>query len=118
VNRTEKDALRILTVHGAKGLQAPIVMLIDTAQLPISRGVLRYDERENMFLCVSKRRDESQEYESLKALQKQKELTEYYRLLYVALTRAEVELHVFGAAKTKLSDDSWYAVTSKIFTAN
>lgn len=118
VNRTEKDALRILTVHGAKGLQAPIVMLIDTAQLPISRGVLRYDERENMFLCVSKQRDESQEYESLKALQKQKELTEYYRLLYVALTRAEVELHVFGAAKTKLSDDSWYAVTSKIFTTN
>lgn len=112
VNRTDRDALRILTVHGAKGLQAPIVMFVDTTQLPISRGAVRYDEPRNVFLCVSKRKDESLEYDALKTRQKQKELTEYYRLLYVALTRAEHELHVFGTAKTKASDESWYSICS------
>lgn len=115
VNRTDNEALRILTVHGAKGLQAPIVMLVDTTQLPISRGALRYDEHQNVFLCVSKRKDEPLEYETLKTQQKQKELTEYYRLLYVALTRAEIELHVFGCAKTKVSEDSWYKISSDLF---
>lgn len=118
VNRTDNEALRILTVHGAKGLQAPIVMLVDTTQLPISRGALRYDDRMSVFLCSSKAKDEPIEYETLKADQKQKELTEYYRLLYVALTRAEIELHVFGATKAKVSEDSWYLISAELFNQN
>ena len=32
-----RDKVRIMTVHGAKGLQAPIVILPDTTQLPQAR---------------------------------------------------------------------------------
>ncbi len=108
VNRSEDDALRILTVHGAKGLQAPIVILADSTQLPIVRSVFVTDEVETMFLCTSDSQNETLEYKALKERYKESQLKEYYRLLYVALTRAESQLHIFGATKTKVSADSWY----------
>ncbi len=108
VNRTEEDALRILTVHGAKGLQAPIVILADSTQLPIVRSIFVTDEVETMFLCTSTSQEETMEYKALKERYKESQLKEYYRLLYVALTRSESQLHIFGATKTKVSEDSWY----------
>jgi ATP-dependent helicase/nuclease subunit A len=110
LNHTTDDGLRILTVHGAKGLQAPIVMLIDTTQLPITRSMWGRDDANNLLLCISKSSEEFVEYQNLKNQQKANELKEYYRLLYVALTRAENELHVFGCAKGKISEESWYAL--------
>lgn len=109
-NRVEENALRILTVHGAKGLQAPIVMLIDTTQLPTMRNVWVNDDLQNIFLCVQNRSLEPFQYQDLKSIQKANERKEYYRLLYVALTRAESELHVFGAAHTKVSEETWYSL--------
>lgn len=108
VNRSENEALRILTVHGAKGLQAPIVMVVDSTQLPIVRSVFVSDDIETVFLCTSTINEETAEYKELKARHKESQMKEYYRLLYVALTRAECELHIFGATKTKVSADSWY----------
>ncbi|MDP3640818.1 MAG: UvrD-helicase domain-containing protein, partial [Alphaproteobacteria bacterium] len=113
VNRAEHDALRILTVHGAKGLQAPIVILADSTQLPIVRSVFVRDEIETMFLCTSDSQNETLEYKGLKERYKESQLKEYYRLLYVALTRAESQLHIFGATKTKVSDDSWYGLADR-----
>jgi ATP-dependent helicase/nuclease subunit A len=110
VNRTENDALRILTVHGAKGLQSPIVMLVDSTQLPIVRNVFASDDSESLFLCTATAKEETTEYKELKARHKESQMKEYYRLLYVALTRAECELHIFGATKTKVSPDSWYGL--------
>lgn len=112
LNRVEENALRILTVHGAKGLQAPVVMLIDTIHKPVSRNVWVKDEAENLFLCVGNRSLETFSYQDLKMAQKANELKEYYRLLYVALTRAENELHIFGAGKSKQLEGSWYGVCS------
>jgi ATP-dependent helicase/nuclease subunit A len=110
VNRAENDALRILTVHGAKGLQSPIVMLVDSTQLPIVRSVFASDDIETVFLCTSTANEETVEYKELKARHKESQMKEYYRLLYVALTRSECELHIFGATKTKVSADSWYGL--------
>ncbi|MDP3936259.1 MAG: 3'-5' exonuclease, partial [Alphaproteobacteria bacterium] len=112
VNRAEDDALRILTVHGAKGLQAPIVMIVDSTQLPIVRSVFVTDEVETMFLCTSTSQDETLEYKALKERFKESQLKEYYRLLYVALTRAESQLHIFGATPKKVSEDSWYGLVT------
>lgn len=112
VNRSEDDALRILTVHGAKGLQAPIVILADSTQLPIVRSVFVTDEIETMLLCTSDSQNETLEYKALKERYKESQLKEYYRLLYVALTRAESQLHIFGATKTKVSEDSWYGLAT------
>ena len=40
---------------------------------------------------------------------KESQMEEYYRLLYVALTRAEDQLHIFGNGDTNYSEKSWYA---------
>lgn len=112
-SRVNKGAVRILTIHGAKGLQASVVILMDTTQPPVSRNVWGHDDDQNVFLCTPQRRDESAEYQALKAQHKSNEMKEYYRLLYVALTRAADELHIFGATKSKLSPESWYALCSK-----
>lgn len=113
LNRTAEDAVRILTMHGAKGLQAPVVMLIDTTQLPISRNVWVQNDSSDVFLCISDSQDETLEYQALKAQHKANELKEYYRLLYVGLTRAENELHIFGCAKSKVSEEAWYTLCSR-----
>jgi len=113
INRIEKNAVRILTVHGAKGLQAPVVFLIDTTQLPITRNVWVYEDAENLFLCAPNSSAETLQYQELKLMHKAKELKEYYRLLYVALTRAENELHIFGYSKPKIPEKSWYTLCSK-----
>jgi ATP-dependent helicase/nuclease subunit A len=112
LNRTAEDAVRILTVHGAKGLQAPVVILIDTTQLPITRNVWVQNDRADLFLCLASSKDETIEYQALKAQQKENELKEYYRLLYVGLTRAENELHIFGCTKGKVMEEAWYTLCS------
>src|SRR3546814_681249 len=43
---TQRDEVRVMTVHGAKGLEAPIVFLPDTCGLPQSRGELLWMEDE------------------------------------------------------------------------
>ncbi len=108
----EKGSVRILTVHGAKGLQAPIVLLVDTTQTPTTREVMMQDAEKSVLLCASGRESEPSEYLALKTEHKESELKEYYRLLYVAMTRAENELHIFGYSSRKVSTSSWYALYS------
>src|SRR5690606_11404980 len=39
----ESDAVRVMTVHGAKGLEAPLVILADTTTIPDGRGTRLHD---------------------------------------------------------------------------
>ncbi len=105
------DKVRIMTVHGAKGLQAPIVFLPDTTQVPLSRSTLFWDddpENPLLFWCPKARF----KTDKIKNLHPHfDEMAEYYRLLYVALTRAEDELYICGwQPKNGLDEKSWYQV--------
>jgi ATP-dependent helicase/nuclease subunit A len=92
--------VRILTVHGAKGLQAPLVILPDTTSMPrdddellwaddpVSGRSLPIWTPRAEFHCTSTRR--------LRDAARQSRREEYNRLLYVALTRAEDRLVVCG----------------------
>ena len=101
------DAVRIMTVHGAKGLQAPIVILPDTAEPPSPREALLW-MGDLPIWARSRERDNGQS-RALRESRKQAALAEYRRLLYVALTRAQDRLYVCGAkGKEKLSEDCWY----------
>jgi len=106
-----KDMVRIMTVHGAKGLQAPIVIVPDTIEIPkIREGLLWHEEegRALPFWPVSTARHESF-CSSLREEQRNAMMAEYRRLLYVALTRAEDRLIVCGAtSKEKINDVCWY----------
>lgn len=109
LEQSDVDAVRIMTVHGSKGLQAPIVILPDTvrvkdikneAGLLMGKDILFYP------FCSS---DYEQNCKKIKEDEKTLSLEEYHRLLYVALTRAEERLCICGCQKTrKASEDSWY----------
>jgi ATP-dependent helicase/nuclease subunit A len=107
-----RGAVRIMTVHGAKGLQAPIVILPDTASVPTSKDVLLWLEEAHkapLPLWPRSRSNEEKTCSTLRSDKYQAELCEYRRQLYVALTRAEDMLFICGATSQKQAHaSSWY----------
>ena len=106
----QANAVRIMTVHGSKGLQAPVVILPDTVRVPnIKReAALLVEDNQRAYFPLN-----ADGYEdicnALYETEKQKEYDEYRRLLYVALTRAEDRLYVCGyKSKNKINEQCWY----------
>jgi ATP-dependent helicase/nuclease subunit A len=111
-----RDEVRVITVHGAKGLQAPVVILADTMQTPGQAPKLMWTEDEpgsdaGAPLPVWRPRAELEEAVTAKlgAEARHKRDQEYRRLLYVAMTRAEDRLYVCGyGTQRKAPDGCWY----------
>lgn len=107
------DVVRIMTVHGAKGLQAPIVILPDTTSIPKSSDHLFWlqvpqQARSIPIYCPHKDL-RSEAITTAVADAKERKIEEYNRLLYVALTRAEDYLIICGAeGKHAIPAESWY----------
>lgn len=100
-----QNQVRVMTVYGAKGLQAPIVILPDTTEPPSLNETLLWDGA----LPLWPRGQDNALTRRLRAEQKEAMLAEYRRLLYVALTRAEDRLYICGAtSKEKINEQSWY----------
>jgi ATP-dependent helicase/nuclease subunit A len=118
------DSVRIMTVHGAKGLQAPIVILPDTTGLPPDdeRVVWAPDPAsdEPRFLPVwSPGKDQSCTVaRGLRDAISERQAAEQNRLLYVALTRAEDRLLICGWQTGKeVKPNCWYAHVASGFEA-
>lgn len=115
------DVVRIMTVHGAKGLQAPIVILPDTMTLPKASGDLYWltpPQQPQMRVPIYCPRKElsAQATNDAANAEKAAMMQEYNRLLYVALTRAEDELIVCGAQGGKAQADTcWYELVRSGF---
>ena len=99
--------IRVMTVHGAKGLEAPVVVLPDTADRPDrDRAALRDAGGQPILRMPA---DEAPDLQrSLDAEARVRRQEESDRLLYVALTRAERWLIVAGAGKAD-NPAGWYA---------
>ena len=101
-------AVRIMTVHGAKGLQAPIVFLPDTLQKPRRQAGLLWLEG-GLPLWAAGRAGLSEKGREAQDAQDQARDDEYRRLLYVAMTRAEDRLYVCGwNTRQQAPEDCWY----------
>ncbi len=104
------DVVRIMTVHGAKGLQAPVVFLPDTAQTPQPpKGLLWPRKLSGLALWPLKREYDLPLTMEARAAAQRAQDEEYRRLLYVAMTRAEDRLYVCGWRGARApSQNSWY----------
>jgi ATP-dependent helicase/nuclease subunit A len=103
--------VRIMTVHAAKGLQSPIVLVPDSCSAPRSNELndLQWDKVTSLPYYIGggeKTRDDFAA--QLHQTAHHEQLQEYHRLLYVALTRAESELHIFGYHGRKKAATSWH----------
>ncbi|WP_421692901.1 double-strand break repair helicase AddA [Aestuariivirga sp.] len=109
--------VRVMTVHGAKGLEAPIVILPDTtssSEQQRSDPLLMLDGggadgHARVPLWPVPKLLASKAVKRLKAAQKDVETAEYRRLLYVAMTRARDELYICGYRGPREPPEScWY----------
>ncbi|WP_170606545.1 double-strand break repair helicase AddA [Ruegeria arenilitoris] len=101
------NMIRVMTVHGSKGLEAPIVILPDTGKRQPPRDAEIMAAREVPFWkvptdaspkVIANARDDA----------RTREENERLRLLYVALTRAEKWLIVAAAGDIGKDESSWY----------
>jgi ATP-dependent helicase/nuclease subunit A len=113
-------SVRIMTVHGAKGLQAPLVILPDTTSLPPDDGPLMWapDPGGGPAVPVWSPRKELRcaASDALREAALARRRDEYNRLLYVALTRAEDRLLVCGWQPRRAPPDGcWYDLVDRGF---
>jgi ATP-dependent helicase/nuclease subunit A len=99
--------IRVMTVHGAKGLEAPIVILPDCAR---PNAQIRESLLDGATGTVWKASVDTQPRVQTEALEAAKEADqqERDRLLYVALTRAEKWLVVAAAGELGKDGNAWY----------
>lgn len=105
----EGNRIRVMTVHGAKGLESPIVILPDTAKRPQRMQDAIYPAGDRRFWATAV----PQMPLAMRALRDEMiaaQDRERRRLLYVAMTRAESWLIVCAAGETGQGSESWYAM--------
>jgi ATP-dependent helicase/nuclease subunit A len=113
-----RDEVRVMTVHGAKGLEANTVILADTTTkptgpkdprlLPLPDGALVWvtAQSEDVGAMVDARSQAQHDARD-----------EYRRLLYVAMTRAKERLVIAGAqGRNKIPDGCWYQLVEDALT--
>ncbi len=119
-------AVRVMTVHGAKGLQAPIVILADATSDPDFKTSRDLDWAVDERLCLPIFRPRKEDLAgSLKVSAEAsdaREREENWRLLYVALTRAEEYLFIGGALKPRqqkngMGENCWHVQVDRAMAA-
>jgi ATP-dependent helicase/nuclease subunit A len=110
-----RGEVRVMTVHGAKGLEAPIVFLPDTCARPSAgKRPLLPLERPAVDVWTVKGTSCLPLVDAAKARLADADAQEEDRLLYVALTRARDRLYLAGVqGKDALPDRCWYALVTR-----
>ena len=112
LDQRDRDEVRVSTVHGAKGLEAPVVILPDTTGMRTARNDPHLLREEDLLLWPPSKGRDAIDPESKRLLEAHREADkeERRRLLYVAMTRAADRLVICGWNNSRrgLPDDCWY----------
>ena len=120
-----RDEVRVMTVHGAKGLEAPVVFLVDTATSPSDTQRLRLirlprgnaaPNAPGVVVWAGKKADDPAGVAAARTAMLGETEDEYRRLLYVAMTRAADRLIVGGCMPGNMNTirkSSWYDLIAK-----
>ena len=101
------DLIRVMTVHGAKGLEAPIVILPETGTRKVNIRNQVIEIQNAALWRTNSNAAPSRMVEAMDEI-KQAERAERDRLLYVAMTRAEKWLIVAAAGDPGTKGETWY----------
>ena len=125
------NEVRVMTVHGAKGLEAPVVILADATADPARLGrtpmTLDFEMEPGAPapLLRPKKDERRPPFDEQIQLEEVRDLQEHWRLLYVALTRAADRLIVSGVApKTKKDrsdarpENCWHRIVERALIAS
>ena len=107
-----RDEVRVMTAHGAKGLEAPIVFLPETTTTVGARGSPLMATEGGGFLWSTSAKGDCEASREARELRATKENEESLRLLYVALTRARERLVLCGRIASNRKEETlkgWWA---------
>jgi ATP-dependent helicase/nuclease subunit A len=120
-----RNEVRVMTVHGAKGLEAPVVVLVDTTTSPADTTRLKLirmpqgnaaPHAPGVVVWAGKKAEDPPAVAAARAAMLGETEDEYRRLLYVAMTRAADRLIIGGCMPgnmRKLRELSWYDLIAK-----
>src|SRR5882757_782824 len=120
-----RDEVRVMTVHGAKGLEAPVVFLVDTTTSPADTTRLKLvrmpqgnaaPHSPGVVVWAGKKAEDPPAVAAAREAMLGETEDEYRRLLYVAMTRAADRLIVGGCMpgnRNVLRPLSWYDLIEK-----
>ena len=111
-----RDEVRVMTVHGAKGLEAPVVIMADTTTSPSDTQRLRLIHLPQanggkVVVWAGRKADDPPCVANARNAMLEETEHEYRRLLYVAMTRAADRLIVAGCMpgnRNSVRESSWY----------
>ena len=108
--------VRVMTAHGSKGLEAPIVILPDTTTAAKAMGGPLLDTEGEEFLWAPRAKDDCEASAKARERREEKAAQESLRLLYVAMTRARDRLIVAGVESQKARyAGSWHDFIARAF---
>ena len=117
-SEARSDVVRVMTVHGSKGLQAPIVILADATDDPKPRRVsfgLSTGNWEKLPVFPLGKDERHGAIADAHDAKEAAEREEHWRLLYVAMTRAEEQLIITGTRKSdELPEDNWHSAVDAV----
>lgn len=107
-----RNEVRVMTVHGAKGLQSEIVFLADACSVPAAQtdDKISWFSDHNVPIWPVVSDNHTTALKALKETRRQATIEEYRRLLYVAMTRAKDQLFITGflGKRSGAKETSWY----------
>ena len=103
-----QNGIKISTVHGAKGLESPIVVILDNGDEPsLKQDIILYDPVAKFWFLKPPKTADTILTASLKSHQQQSLEHEHNRLFYVGLTRPREHLIIAGIDHES-HPSSWY----------